>query len=70
MPEVLRVFCDIFALDYYEEEYARAMKEARDKQKFERDHDMEAPINFDSHQELLRIARENAGQTSEDDYLG
>jgi len=59
MPEVQRVFFDIFALEYYDEEYAKAMKEERDKQKFERDHKMEAPVSFETHQELLRLAREN-----------
>lgn len=65
MSEVDRFFFDLFSLEYYEEKYAEAMKEAREKQKFEREHDMAAPIDFDSHQELLRIARENAGQPPE-----
>ena len=65
MSEVQRVFCDLFALDYYEEEYNKAMKEARDKQKFESEHKTDAPISFEAHQDLLRIARENAGQPSE-----
>ena len=59
------MFFDIFALEYYEEKYAEAMKEARDKDKFEREHNMDSPVSFDSHQEMLRIARENAGQPSE-----
>jgi 23S rRNA G2445 N2-methylase RlmL len=65
MPETQRVFFDIFALDYYEEEYAKAMKEAREKQKFEQDHKTDAPVGFDTFQELLRQARENAGQPPE-----
>ena len=65
MPETQRVFFDIFALDYYEEEVAKARKEAMDKQKFESEHKTDAPISFEAHQDLLRIARENAGQPSE-----
>jgi hypothetical protein len=59
MPEVQRVFFDIFALEYYDEEYAKALKAEQDKQKFARDHKMEAPVSFETHQELLRLAREN-----------
>lgn len=65
MSEVDRFFFDLFSLEYYEEKYAEAMKEARDKDKFEREHNMDSPISFDSHQEMLRIARENAGQPLE-----
>ena len=62
MPETQRVFFDVFSLEYYEEKYAEAVKEVQDKAKFEKEHGMDSPISFDSHQELLRIARENAGQ--------
>ena len=65
MSEVDRFFFDLFSLEYYEEKYAEARKEALDKEKFEREHKSDSPINFESHQELLRIARENAGRTSE-----
>jgi 23S rRNA G2445 N2-methylase RlmL len=65
MSEADRFFFDIFALDYYEEEYAKAVKEAREKNKFEQDHKSEAPMGFDTFQELLKQARENAGQPPE-----
>jgi 23S rRNA G2445 N2-methylase RlmL len=65
MPETQRVFFDVFSLEYYEEKYAEAVKEVQDKAKFEREHKMDSPMTFDAHQDLLRIARENAGQPQE-----
>jgi hypothetical protein len=65
MSEVDRFFFDLFALDYYEEELAKARKEAIDKQKFEQEHKMDAPMSFEAHQDLLSIARENSEQTFE-----
>ena len=65
MSEAERFFFDLASLDYYEEEVAKARKEALDKQKFEQEHKTDAPISFEAHQDLLRIARENTGQPSE-----
>lgn len=67
MSEAERFFFDLGSINYWDEEYSKALKESWEKQKFEREHNMNAPMDFSAHQELLRLARENTEASSSED---